>query len=468
MTSQRGLWRADAARIVPLAWPVFAGQVAMVLFATVDTFLVARYSAIDLAALAVGAAAYITVFIGLMGVVLACGPIVGQLYGAKRHEAAGEQLHQAVWLALALSVLGCTVLVFPQPFVALSKASTEVETKLRGHLLALAFALPAGLLFAAYRGFNIAVSKPRAVMALQLGALAVKTPLAALFVFGAGPVPALGVVGCGVSTAVAMWCTVAIAWWVMRRNDAYAPFAIFGRGLRPPDWSALAAQLKLGVPMGGSVLIEVTGFASMAFFISRFGATPVAGHQIAANLVSLLFMVPMALGNATSTLAAQGVGAGTLADARRVAWHGIELTALVALALGTGVFFSREGIVRLYTGDEVIVAAALPLLAWVALFHFVDAMQIAAAFTLRAWRIATVPLVIYATSIWGLGVGGGYAVAFNLPGGVPEALHGARGFWVMCTLGLGSAASGLVLFLAWVLRRQRRDERQATATSPAG
>ena len=90
MTADRTRWRADVAHIVPLAWPVFMGQVAMVLFATVDTVLVARYSATDLAALAVGAAAYITVFIGLMGVVLAVAPIVGQLYGAKRLEAAGE------------------------------------------------------------------------------------------------------------------------------------------------------------------------------------------------------------------------------------------------------------------------------------------------------------------------------------------------------------------------------------------
>ena len=90
---------------------------------------------------------------------------------------------------------------------------------------------------------------------------------------------------------------------------------------------------------------------------------------------------------------------------------------------------------RLYTGNEVIVAAALPLLAWVALFHFVDAMQIVAAFVLRAWRIATVPLVIYATSIWGLGMGGGYVLAFNVGGAVPAALHGARGYWVASTTG---------------------------------
>jgi MATE family multidrug resistance protein len=139
----------------------------------------------------------------------------------------------------------------------------------------------------------------------------------------------------------------------------------------------------------------------------------------------------------------------------------------VALVLGTALFLTREGVVRLYTNDEVIVAAALPLLAWVALFHFADAMQIASAFVLRAWRIATVPLVIYATSIWGLGVGGGYALAFNLSGTVPVALHGARGFWIASTAGLAAAALGLTLFLAWVLRQQRAKERAATP-APAG
>jgi MATE family multidrug resistance protein len=101
----------------------------------------------------------------------------------------------------------------------------------------------------------------------------------------------------------------------------------------------------------------------------------------------------------------------------------------------------------------------------VGLFHFVDAMQIAAAFVLRAWRIATVPLVIYATSIFGVGVAGGYVLAFNIGGAVPAALHGARGFWIASTAGLGSAALGLTLFLLWVLRRQQG---AAAATRPAG
>jgi MATE family multidrug resistance protein len=457
--------RASVARIAPLAWPVLVGQIAVLMFATVDTVLVARYSATDLAALAVGGAAYMTVFIGLMGVVLAMGPIVGQLYGARRLEAAGDQLHQAVWLALGLTAIGSAALVFPAPFLALSQATPEVDAKVRAYLLALALSLPAGLLFAAYRGFNIAVSRPKAVMTLQLGGLALKVPLSALLVYGAGPVPSLGVAGCGVATAAAMWCQVLVAWQVIRRDRFYDSFALLGHGLRPPNRAALLAQVKLGVPMGASILVEVTGFVFMAFFISRIGATAVAGHQIAANLVSLLFMVPLSLANASSTLVAQGIGAGDLHDARRMGWHGMQFAALCALALGGVVFVTREWVVRLYTGNEVIVASALPLLAWVALFHFVDAMQITSSFVLRAWRIATVPLVIYASSIWGIGMGGGYVLAFNVGGAVPATMHGARGYWIASTAGLGAAALGLTLFLWWVLHHERGHAAPATRVS---
>ena len=114
--------------------------------------------------------------------------------------------------------------------------------------------------------------------------------------------------------------------------------------------------------------------------------------------------------------------------------------------------FDRH-IVGLYTQDAVIAAAALPLIAWVALFHFVDAAQTVAAFVLRAWRIATVPLVVYGVALWGIGLGGGFALAFNLTGNVPASLQGAQGFLVTSTIGLVVAALALCGYMAWVLRR---------------
>lgn len=470
-TTHLDSWR----RIAPLAWPVFVGQLAVLGYSTIDTMLVARHSATDLASLAVGSAIYMTVFVGLMGVVMAISPIVGQLFGAGKHEEAGDQLHQSVWLALALLVVGDLILLFPDPFLAVSQTSPEVEAKVRAYLRVLSLSLPPALLFTAYRGFNTAVSRPKAVMALQVGGLALKVPMSALLIHGftLGPltVPALGAVGCAIATAIVMWSQALIALTLLRRDPFYAPFGLNRGGLHRPRAAALKAQLKLGVPMGASILIEVTGFTFMAIFIARLGATAVAGHQLAANLVALLFMAPLALANATGTLVAQSIGARDLAGARRIGWHGLEIAVGIAIVVGGLVFFAREQVLGVYTPDPLIVAAALPLLVWVWLFHVGDAGQTLAAFVLRAHHVATAPLVIYALAIWGVGMGGGYFLAFHPAPWVPQSLRGAAGFWSAATAGLVLAASGLSAFLAWVHRQERRgaalEAAPAAATTPA-
>lgn len=442
-------------RIVALAWPVLVGQLAVVGFSTVDTVLVARYAPADLAAMSVGAAIYMTVFIGLMGVVMALGPIVGELFGAGQHALAGRQLHQSVWLALAMSALGALLLCFPAPFLALAQAPAEVETRMRGYLLALAVALPAALLMQAYRGFNNAISRPKAVMALQVTGLAVKLPLSALLVFGAPRLglPALGVLGCGIATAIVMWLQALAAWQILRRDAFYAPFSLRGRGLDAPDRRAITAQLRLGVPMGLSILVEVSGFTLMAIFIARLGVVSSGGHQIAANLAAVLFMMPLALSSATMTLVAQRIGAQDMRDARRLGWHGLQLGLAVALVMASVLYLARGSVARLYTDDAAVLAVAMPLLAWLALFHVADAVQAVASFVLRACRIVTLPMLVYAGAVGGIGLGGGWMLAFNTPGNVPLAWQGATGYWVAATAGLAVAGLALTLLMARTLAR---------------
>jgi MATE family multidrug resistance protein len=458
VTERPGLLH-DAGRILPLAWPVFVGQMAVLAFGTVDTVLVARASAIDLAALAIGAAVYITVFIGLMGMVLAVGPIAGQLYGARKLQEAGGQFQQSVWLALGLSVPGCLLLAMPEPLLAVAQPPAAVEAEVRGYLHWLAFALPAAMLFTAFRGFNVAVSRPKAVMALQLGGLAFKLPLSAAFVFGFEPlsVPALGAEGCGLATAVVLWLQLAAAWALLGIDPFYRPFALSATRLARPDASSLRQLLRLGVPMGGSVMVEVTGFTFMAIFIARLGTTAVAGHQLAANLVATLFMLPMSWGHATSTLIAHRLGAGDPVAARRIGWHGLQGGVVAALALGAALYAGRETVLRAYTHDPSIISAALPLLAWVVLFHLGDAMQAVAGHAMRAYHVAVAPLLIYAVALWGVGLLGGYVLAFDLAGWTPPALRGAPGFWAAASVGLGLAALGLVVLMAWVMRSRVRE-----------
>ncbi len=454
--------RDSFSRILPMAWPVLIGQLAVLGFATVDTILVARFAAHDLAALSIGMAAYITIFIGFMGIVLAISPMAGQLFGAGKLREAGQQVHQAIWLALGIAVVGSTLLMLPGPFLALAKTGPEVSDKVRGYLTALAFSLPASLLFTVYRGFNSAVSRPKAVMAVQIGGLALKIPLSALFIYGwTLPLPGdlgtwqvapMGVVGCGLATALVMWTQTLSAWVIMRRDPFYAKFGLHDRGFARPDRAAILAQLKLGIPMGAAIMIEVTGFSFMAFLISRQSGEAVAGHQLAVNLVSMMFMLPLALANGTATLVAQRVGAHDLAEARRLGWHGVEIGVGISAILGALVFVLREPILRIYTDNPAIIASALPLLVWVWWFHVADAAQTLANFVLRSHRVTLTPLVIYVTSLWGIGLVGGYWVTTS--SWAPVALQGAQGYWAMSTAGLVAAGVALCALLAWVHRQE--------------
>lgn len=462
------IW-ATAGRLFPIAWPIFVGQIAVIAYGVIDTAMIARASADDLAALAVGGAVYIAVFIGAMGVVMALSPVVGQLCGARREDEIGEEVMQGGWLALFLSLFCAAVLIYPQPWLALANADPALVPRMTAYLHALGFALPAALGFQVFRAFSNAVSRPKMVMYLQVGGLVLKFPLNLLFIFGANlstpwgvlHLPAQGAPGCAIATAVAMWLMFAGAVLMLVRDPFYRRFG--WRGWVWPRWRAQWQLLRLGVPMGASMLIEVTGFVFMAIFIARLGSVPVAGHQVVANLVSVLFMLPLAIAIATATLVAQQIGAGDPRSARRIGWHGVAIGSVLAFAIAAAVYLARGPIVRLYTHDAAIAAAALPLLAWVVVFHVADAFQTVAAFAVRAYKVATLPMVIYAVAMWGVGLGGGYWVGFDVAGMTPPGLLGARGFWFACTAGLVLAAVLMGIVLAAVSRKSVHGHRAAHA-----
>jgi len=171
----------------------------------------------------------------------------------------------------------------------------------------------------------------------------------------------------------------------------------------------------------------------------------------------MMFMIPLALSNATTTLVAQSIGANRLLDAQRLGLNGLRLTLAMAALTGALVYLAREAIVGLYTGDAAVAAVALSLLRWVVLFHLCDALQTLAQFVLRAWRITVVSLIVFVVSMWGLGLGGGYLLAFDVLGIAHPMWHGPMGFWVAATAGLFSAGVVLTSFLLWMQGQRTRE-----------
>jgi MATE family multidrug resistance protein len=434
-------------RIAALAWPILIGQLAVIANGVIDTAMTSRYSATDLAALALGTSIYIN------GVLASISPIIGQLYGAKRFDEIGAEFKQGIWLALFLTFAGCLVLLFPQSLLSLAHASQELNDKATLYLGTLALALPATMGFRLYASLNTAISRPKMVMMLQVGALGLKIPLNALFIFGGLGLPAMGGPGCAVATAISVWLTFLIGFTILHVNPDYKKFKLFRTGFVRPKWSAQRELLKLGIPMGLSYLIEVTAFAFMALFIARLGDTAVAGHQITANFGTVLYMLPLAIASATGTLVAQSIGAQQLDNARRVGFAGIRLAAVLSVTIGCIVWLAREHIVRAYTPNAAIMATALPLFVFIAFYQLFDSIQVTTAFVLRAYKVAVVPTLMYAVALWGIGLGGGYILGLDPFGISPVAFRGAAGFWLGNSASLALVAAGLM----WYLRLVQRD-----------
>jgi MATE family multidrug resistance protein len=445
--------RHHSLQIAALAGPILIGQLAVVANGVIDTAMTSRYSATDLAALALGASIYISVFVGASGVLQALSPIIGQLFGAQRFESIGAELKQGIWLALFLSIIGCLILYFPQPLLSLAQASPELNAKATLYLHILALALPATLGFRVYSAFNNAVVRPKMVMAIYVAALLLKVPLNALFIFGGLGLPAFGGPGAAIATTVIAWLSLLVGWLILRNMPFYRAFGLFGTGFVVPHWSTQRALLKLGIPIGLSYLIEVTAFTFMAIFIARLGNTVVAGHQIAANFGTVLYMLPLATASATGTLVAQAIGACELAAARRIGFSGIRMAAVLSVTIGAIVWMTRASIVRAYTPNEAIIATAMPLFLFIAFYQLFDAVQVTTAFVLRAYKVVVIPTVIYAVSLWGVGLGGGYLLGFDSFGLTPPALRGAAGFWFGNSASIALVAFGLLWYLHVVQRR---------------
>jgi len=420
------------ARLFHLAWPVLIGQLAAMGMMVSDTMLVARYSTVDLAAVAVGSGIYVSITFSLAGVLSALAPTIAHLYGARRLDDIAPEFHQGVWLALLLAIPGVLLLCMPDPLLSLTRLAPEVEARTRAYLLVLAFGVPAAMVYRAVFMFNQAIGRPRPMMVISLIGTTLHVPLSWALIHGAGPFPELGAIGCAVSNVVvyATGCALGLAW--ISRATPYVPFRLFANW-QTPRLAPIRALVRLGAPMGFSNFVEITSFALIALFVGELGAAVVAGHRVVGNMHGLMFMMPLALGTATLVLVGQAAGAQDWSRARLSALTGVAIAGALAIAFGLAVWLARASIVSLYTPDPAVQTVALGLIGYSAVFLFFDATHTLASFSLRGYKVSFLPMLVHVVCFWGIGLSGGWWLCFRGLG-TTVAPMGAAGFWAMSTL----------------------------------
>jgi len=410
--------RGERGLIARHAGTVLVGQLAVMAFGVTDTIVAGRYSEDALAALSVGAAIFVSVYVSLMGVLQALLPVWAELHGGGRGAEVGRSVRQSLYLAV------------------------------------LAFGLAPALLFRLFSTLSQGLGKPQLVTWLQLASLAIKLPLSVWFTFGGAGLPAMGLVGCGWATLAVNWAMLGCAVWLLRASPFYRGYRLW-QPIEKPDWAQIGQFARLGVPAGLAVLVEVTSFTLMALFIARLGTTAAAAHQIAANLLAVAYMVPLSLAIATSARVSFWLGAGDPALARRACRTGFELTVLCALLFALAMGGLRFQLAAVYSDKPAVIALAGALLLVVALYHFADALQTLCVFVLRCYRVTLAPLAIYCTLLWAVGLGGSYLLAYRGLGPWP-AMQSPLAFWIMGAAALTVTALLFGALLRWTMAHRVR------------
>jgi MATE family multidrug resistance protein len=432
-TKQQG-FTAEIRRLFVVALPLMGAQLAQMGMGVSDAIMAGQYSSSDLAGVALGGSLLWPVMLLMMGLIQAVTPTVAQLNGAKDYSEIGEVIRQGLWMALLGGLLGVVVLN-NIGVVYLWLDVDPVATRVSVPYLAMAsLGFPALMCFFCLRFLADGMGFTRPAMLIAICALCLKIPLNYVLIYGKFGLPEMGGAGCGLANGIINWFQLIMIILVVSRKR----FNItqWRSKFSAPDWSRIKPLLIIGLPIGATIFAEVGLFSFTTLLLGKLGADIVSTHNIAMNLNGVVFMPAMALGMAATIRIGFRVGAAEVEDARYTAAIAIATTVVVATCGSVFIYFARQQLASLYTGDQEVAALATTLLLFVSFFLVFDAIQSTAAGALRGFKDTKVPMWIALFSYWVIGLPLECVLGFGLIG---EPM-GVYGFWIGLATGVGTAA----------------------------
>lgn len=453
-TAERPLtpWRDELTALWRLALPIVLAQVGMITMGLVDTMMVGRVSQEALAAVALGNL-YTFWFLGFgMGVLHALDPLVSQALGADDHEAAARAIQRGLVLALVLSVPTCGLILLARPAFRWLGQPDVIVPDAAGYAEIIATSVPAFLLFVLLRRGLEALHRTLPIVVAVVAANLVNVGLNWVLVFGRLGMPALGAEGSAWATSVTRWLMVGLL------------LGLGGRELRPflRPWRAASARgravlavFRLGLPIGVQYSLEMGVFSAVSIFMGWLGTAELAANQIALQLASLTFMVPLAISMAGAVRIGHAVGREDGPTARRAA-GGAVVSGMAVMGLSATVFITAPRLLAAaFTDQASVIATAAALIRVAAVFQLFDGLQVVAVGLLRGIGDTKTPVLVNMVGFPGIALPLALWLGF-------ETSLGAAGLWWGLAAGLAVVACTLLALvrhrLAADVRRLELDE----------
>ena len=439
--------RAEFKQIAIIALPMIAAQLLQIGMGVIDTLMAGRIDALSIAAIAMGASVWFFVMLMGVGVMLALSPIISQHIGANNHPLIREELRQGFWLSLITGAVLILVILGLASLMPLLGIQPEIIPAATDYIKWVCWSLPFSFLYLVPRSFNEANSNTMPMLWIQLCLLPINILGNYTFMYGNFGFPALNASGAALSTGLAqmMGCLALFAYTLL--TPKFREYDLLKR-MTPPNWPHILSTFKLGLPIAVAMGLESSLFTTTALLMGRFGVEAAAGHQIAINLASLTFMIPLGISMAITVRVGQAIGAKQMLHARQRGALGVWIcggtTAISALCF----WLFGSWLANLYTDDQAVIVIASQLLMMAALFQIVDGLQVGAVGVLRGYKDTKVPMLIAAFCYWGIGMG--TAIWFGI-----YSSMGPAGLWLGLVTGLFAAAVILNLRFHYLTRNDK-------------
>ncbi len=456
-------WWPESVKLAKLTGPILIAQLTHMLMSVADTVMAGQVGAVHLAAVSVGASIWIPSTLLIFGLALALAPIISHFDGAGKQSRMANMVQQGLYASILGGVL-CLAVILCAPYVlGAMDVADDLRTITLDYLFYLSFGIPAFVLYMVLRNFCEGLSHTMPSLVIGVIGLLVNIPANYVFIYGMGDIPAFGGAGCGIATALVLWVMAFGLLIYVLMAKRFKHIALFSQWY-PPNWDDTWYVIRLGFPIATAMFFEVSLFAAAALVIAPLGATMVASHQIALNISSLVYMVPLSLSMAVTLRVGFALGAGNPQNAmlshKLATIYGMTFAAVNGLIM----YLAGAWLASLYTDDQAVIQLAATLMGLAAIFTISDTFQAIAIGTLRGYKDTQVVMGITFVSYWPLGLSVG--IILSLTDWIVPAM-GAAGMWVGFILGLSVAAVLLTWRLVIVSRRYRQQHQDKLSPDAA-
>jgi MATE family multidrug resistance protein len=423
--------------MLKLAGPIVLGEIGWVTMSIVDTMMVGRLpsSALAIGAVSLGSIAFYAVAIFGMGLLIGLDTVVSQAHGAGRVEDTHHSLVNGTWLSLAMAPVLMAITWLWGPVLGWMGLAPNLIDNAIPYLHALVWGMPPLLLYFVFRRYLQGINQVNPVMFALLSANLVNLLCNWVLIYGHWGLPALGVAGSGWSTCIARTYLGAVLLGCIFYYD-HRQKAGLRTIRRRPHYGRIQELMRLGFPAAMQFSIEVGVFGAAAALIGKLGAVPLASHQIALNVASFSYMVPLGISSAAAVRVGQALGRGDPRGASHSGWTAIAIGAgFMACAAIVFVTVPRQ-IVRLFTPDANVIRAGAQLLVVAALFQLFDGIQGVATGALRGAGNTRTPMICHLVCYWLIGLPLGWWLCFRRGWGAVGIWSGLCGALVLIGMAL--------------------------------